>query len=396
MLAALLAAVVIHTLWPLHRSHREWNDFFWVYVAGRTWWEGISPYDFPRWAAMWQSLPDSFSPGLPSQPFVYPPHFVLIAMPLALLPSPAATRIWDLINVLSFVATFWLAIDLLGRKIERPFREHGIWILVILAVVNGSLRWALWESQMSIVPTLGVVGAFWAHDRKKTRWLAVFAFLASLKPQIGALPLLFLLLNGGFQGVLLGVTAALVTSVLALVPVDIAQFPAQFADCVARHMNAGFNHKGTFSNLAALWATSAIGPRLFWIGPLLAFSWIGWLTLERRRTPIDSAWLLLLNLIAIPAFLPLHGYDLVVYGPALILAYAIRPRSLLVALVIMVQVVGRMHFIEERLDIHPLAPYFTLALVMLGAAAFLREVRAPAAVAASSTFRSRELDTASS
>ena len=54
-------AVLLHAMWPLREVVRGWNDFAWIYVAGRSWWEGSSPYDFPRWAELWYQVPIVFT-----------------------------------------------------------------------------------------------------------------------------------------------------------------------------------------------------------------------------------------------------------------------------------------------------------------------------------------------
>src|SRR5687767_9223577 len=201
-----------YLVWPLREPQRAWNDFAWIYVAGRAWWEGVSPYDFPRWADIWVRVPVTFSSDPITQPYMYPPHWVVIAMPMSLLSLEAATRFWDAINVLALLATFQLTAKMLKTA------SNAVLLLIVLAILNGSVRYALWESQMSFVPTLAIVLAFSAWQKKQTAVIAVCTFLAMLKPQIGTLPLAFLLLNGAHAGVSIGAGAVVLVSFASLLP----------------------------------------------------------------------------------------------------------------------------------------------------------------------------------
>src|SRR6185295_17278801 len=211
---------------------------------------------------------------------------------------------------------------MLAHRLDTPRARLETALLVVAATLNGALRYSLWESQMAVVPMLGVVGAFWAWQGGRTAWLALFAYVAALKPQIGTLPLLFLLINGGARGVVLGGLVAVGIGVGALVPSGITAWPSQMADCFARHMAAGFNQRSTFSHLSALFGDTAFANRMFWVSPLLAVAWIVALTLYSRRARDKSdshpVWMLVLVTAAIPALMPLHEYDLVTYTPTVI------------------------------------------------------------------------------
>jgi len=296
---------------------------------------------------------------------------VVIALPISLFSLEWATRLWDAINVIALLATFWF-------MAQRRF-PNLVLVLIIAALLNGSVRYALWESQMSFVPTLAVVVAFWAWPQQKTALIAVCTFFAMLKPQIGTLPLAFLLLNGAHAGVGIGAAALLLVSIASLLPAGIGNVPALYADCVARHMAAEFNELSTFSNVSALWPVASFTT----VGPVVGFGWIAWLSYLRRREPsLDPSWFLLMVVAAIPAFMPLHAYDFVLYTPLVIGCAMIKPRSIAVVMILLVQVLGRVHVLEGASGFRPIAPLLTvglavLALIALNAALAEKRVGAP-------------------
>ena len=371
LVIALVAAAAAYAIWPLRALVRGWNDFAFVYAAGRAWLKGLSPYDVAAWRAQWSVITPSFLSGTAPfpQPFIYPPHFAILAVPVALLPWPIAERLWDGLSVLSFAGIVALSWRLLPSR-RRLAADPAWWALVALATVNASVRETLWECQMSMLPTLGIVGSFWALAEKKTAWLAVFAFLASLKPQIGLLPLLCIAANGGLAGVAIAGVAALVVAGVAMAPTPLALFPGQLANCFRLHQSIVFNAPDHLFSVSALWARYDPHRRLVLATPLLAIAFAAWLWRQRRTGPaelvaaLDVPWKqAAIVLAATAALMPLHGYDLVLCSPLILFTYEMRPRWLAFPLVLLVQLVSR-ESLTARLPIWPIAPWLTLAIAL--------------------------------
>src|SRR5690606_27507823 len=136
------------------------------------------------------ATPSEITP--PTAPYMYPPHMAFFAVPLGLASWPLACRLWDLVNVVSYAGILFFLLDWLRQSQRFSLRDPGVWLVVAAATLSGAVRWTFFEGQMCMVPLLGVVGAFWAWHQKRDNWVAVFAFLAALKPQIGFLPLAYL------------------------------------------------------------------------------------------------------------------------------------------------------------------------------------------------------------
>jgi hypothetical protein len=300
---------------------------------------------------------------------VYPPHWAPIALPLALFSWPVACRIWDGVEIATYAAVCALCI----RHVTRHAAHVPallLWTCVALAGFNGAVRWCLFEGQLGLVPLLGLCGAFWAHHEKKRGWFLACAFVASLKPQISALPLLFLFLSGARKELLQTALLVLIVSVCALIPSGLAQFPSQLRAVYELHLSLQLNQPSEFFNisplLAGLASTRVVLLTSWALGGLCVVA----LSQFRRHATTDARledplWQVsLLGAIEV-AFAPQHGYDLVMLTPLVILASTFRDRRLAAGVVALVMLASRSHQLQERLGLPVFAPYVTLLIVAL-------------------------------
>ncbi len=371
----LLLTSAAYILSPLREMIRHWNDFAFIYAAGHSWLDGTSPYDVERWRSEWSFIQPSFVIDAPTQPFLYPPHWAALATPLALLPWPVATRCWDMVNVLAYAGLCVFSLRLLALHERNAWVKPEVWLFTALATFNAAVRYALWECQMAVLPAFGIVGAFWAFHHRRSGWLVVFAFLASLKPQLGFLPLVFLLFNGAHKEVLLAGAVALLISLVAMSPISLAVLGDQLADCYQRHMSISFNAPENFFSVEALISSHAIAERVMVIGPAAAVAFIAFHAVRRRGSAVHPKvaplWLAALTACASAVLVPLHGYDLVLYTPLVLLGYVMRPRWLGWMTVSLVELAGHTAALSARLHSRiPLAPILTLAIGIVCAVAF--------------------------
>jgi hypothetical protein len=380
----LVALSLLYALIPLVDAVRPWNDFAFVAAAGRTWLKGLSPYDFERWNAEWVAIRPRDTHVAQRMPFMYPPHWGPIAVLFGALPWPVASRLWDVTSVLAFGGIVALSISLLGLGFREAVQRPIVWVMVAFAAFDPALHYTLWQSQLTVPPTLGIVGAFWAHSRRRPGWLVLFALLATLKPQLGFLPLFYLLLNGAHLELLIAGAIAVLVGVVSMLPSGLGRVASDVAHCYQLHMQVEFNSPTQFFNLPSLVAQNA--PHAFMAsGPIVASILVLGASYLRRARP---AWahgrlhepfapLALVAAIA-AAFMPLHGYDLVILAPLLVFAHDLR-RSwlgwLTVGLAIMA---GRPALIERLLGFqHPQA-YVTGALFVALVVALVRVEPIPA------------------
>ncbi len=380
----LAAAAAMYAFWPLVHFTRGWNDFSFLYAAGRNWVAGLSPYDFDRWSIEWAKVRPIQVVTEPT-PFVYPPHWGPIAALLALLPWPVASRTWDAVNVIAYLAACVLCLRLLDRNLPAIAARPAIWVVLAIATFGVAVRQAVFNGQFTIVVFLGIAGAFFAWHEKKTAWLVAFSFVASLKPQLGFLALLYIFLNGGHLGVLVGCAIAAATALLSMLPSGLERLPADFAHVMALHTRMEFNQPGQYFNLPALAAGHLSGQWFMMAGPITAVAAILVMTVMRRRDMApavlrDPLWQFSIVAALTGALMPLHVYDLVIYAPLGLLAYRLRANWASLLLLVGIVSAGRSHLFAAYLHVAPPPPLFTGAIaVTVVAAAFMRR---PAAVTA--------------
>jgi hypothetical protein len=366
---ALTAGAAIYAFWPVARLASGWNDSSFLYAAGRTWITGFSPYDFQRWNAEWTAVRPIAEVGQP-MPFVYPPHWGPVAVLLAQLPWPVASRVWDVVNVVAYLGASVFTLRICGGNVRELVAKPAVWMFLAIATLNVAVRQSVFQGQFTIVPLLGIAGAFWAWHEKKTTWLVLFAFVASLKPQLGLLPLLYLFLNGGHVAVLWAGAAAGAIGLLSMWPSHIERLPADLSHVATLHTQLDFNQPGQYFNLPALAAGTLAGHSFMMAGPIMAIIVVIAMTCMRWRGMAsavlrDPLWQLSILAALTGALLPVHAYDLVVYAPLGLLAYRLRFSWMSPVLLAFILIAGRSHLFPTHLHMPPLpAPLVTGAVAM--------------------------------
>jgi hypothetical protein len=366
---ALLAGSFFYLFWSLKDLLRHWNDFGFIYTAGRTWLAGESPYDFPAWQSHWREIRPSFveNGGPAQQPFFYPPHWFPLATLLSLLPWPAATRLWDAVNLLSYLGLCALSLHFAAPRADARGKAALI-AFVALAGFNGGTRWAIWENQLSLLPAFSVLAAFWARARGRQGWVAVCVYLAALKPQIGFIPIFYLLLNGAARGVWMGSAAIVLSSLAGTLHLGWRPLWEQLRNCYRLHMEFSFNALDQFFSLSSLMVRFGAESKSLVISPLAGMAAVIAITLWRRARaqrgqPLEHPlWEASIALALGACFVPLHAYDLVVYTPLVILAAEMRPRWLSALVALLASMASRAFWLEHWLPVHPLGPCMTLAI----------------------------------
>src|SRR5262245_12946800 len=139
LVAALVSASLIYAFLTLRTRIRPWNDFAFVYAAGRTWIEGSYPYDFETWDAEWGAIRPPDTEVSQPMPFMYPPYWAPLAIAIATLPWPVASRLWDFLNVSCFVLLVAICLELCPGRLRGAIRDPAAWGFVALAAFNPSL-----------------------------------------------------------------------------------------------------------------------------------------------------------------------------------------------------------------------------------------------------------------
>jgi alpha-1,2-mannosyltransferase len=250
------------------------------------------------------ALKEAFGPDYPTHLWSYPPHFLLFTWPLALMPYMAAYVVYTTLGLLLYLAVV--------SGGERRSDHLLLLALAPAAIVN------IWCGQVGFLVAALLVGGLVQLDRRPILAGVLFGLL-SIKPQLGLLIPLMLVLTGRWRVIVTaGVTILLLAAAAALafgLKVWIAYvndaMPVQ-SGFLFRDVEHWMVHVPTaFMNvrIAGLPIAAAIVVQaLFSAVAIAGVAWTFW----RRRDPILSNVLFLtLTFVVTPyAF----NYDMAVLG----------------------------------------------------------------------------------
>jgi|SRR5262245_19618368 len=292
-------------------------------AAGRSWLAGESPYDrssldrhFPREEAY---LPAFASPPI-SAPFY---------MGLALFDEWTAMRLLHVLDVVAIALLGWIAARMAWEPLTPgllPASRNVIWYYPALFAFSTFTLQTMWLGQVSMIGASALLAA-WYCDRKE-RWVlgGVCLAVASIKPQLMMLPLIWLVLERRWRLVLVsGVVAGLLMAYPLLVNGPIAELKGWLA-AVQDYKTHEPNRLGScfVIGLSGLVAAAG-GPQLDLT--LLGVVLTGLLWWFRRRICEDDV-LALLTLISL-GIVYAHDLDSVYLAPlAVSLTLHLRGNSL--------------------------------------------------------------------
>ncbi len=266
------------------------TDFRVFWAAGRLAWEGL-PLDAlndQRLVDIHRITPDEWMPWL------YPPAFLAVVMPIGAMPYAYAFPIWTLMSIgLIALAT-------------RPFVGGSgmAWLAISLAPAFAP---ALFVGQTSVL-WLAVLLLALAALRDGHQVLAgVLIGLLTLKPQLGLLIPVALIAAGLWRTILAATVTTLALTVLSTLAVGWAYWPrllevmAMQAERVIQNIATLDLMVGSFSLLAALGVPSGLALSIQW--GVLAFCAVAvFLTWRSRTVGFDAqaAMLMVAMLVSTP------------------------------------------------------------------------------------------------
>jgi hypothetical protein len=199
------------------------NDFFVRWLGGREYLlHGTNPFDRSvaekAQMAMFGRLAQ---PGDKDEAyFAYPLYTLYFFWPLSLLPYAWAQAIW--MTLLQFML---LAVTILSIRLSGWQPPNWLfWLTVFWGIFFYNGARAIILGQFSVLVALALLLALWAIQRRRDRWAGLFLAVATIKPQMVFLVLLFLLvwaLTQGRRQILISFGASmlvLVASSMLLVP----------------------------------------------------------------------------------------------------------------------------------------------------------------------------------
>lgn len=301
-------------------------DFLSIYHADLGVLRGIPLYDLTGQVNMIAELADVTSDQVVLLPFVYPPWYALLTLPLALLPIEVAARLWFGLNLLLVTLSVWLTTES-WSNIRRI-------ISLFLAVLFLPVLGALIVGQF-VFPVLLGAGILVYALRRENIWLTAMAlFLLTFKPHIGGLVFLagsvyLILKRTPFARRALWATGGILLLFFAASFFVDSAWPVHYFESLF-----GFRDVSPCEELCIsvpMVVTSMFGAdftQAIWVAGILLVVWIGLFLRTRPGFWRDAPWLIsagfCITLLASPYQ---YNYDFVVLLlPFLLLASTVQKR----------------------------------------------------------------------
>lgn len=302
-------------------------DFLAIYHANLGVLRGISLYDLTGQVNMVAELADVRVDQVTLLPFVYPPWYALLTLPLAFLPINVAARLWFAINLLFIMLFVWLATD--GWFPRRRA------ISFLLAILFLPVLGALFVGQFVFPVLLGAGILVFALPRERP-WLASFGlFLLTFKPHIGGLVFVavivhLLLKRNSFAHRALWTTGVILLFFFAASFFVDSAWPVHYFETLF-----GFREVSPCEGLCIsvpMAITSFLNTdftQAVWVAGILLLGWIVLFIRNRPEVWKDAKWLIAVGFCIILLSSPYqYNYDFVVLLlPLFLLASIVRNRS---------------------------------------------------------------------
>jgi hypothetical protein len=313
VVAAVAWIALSHGLIDLHGKPLG-TDFSSFYAAGSLALEGRATdvYDMAAHYAREQQI---FGAGIPYYAWFYPPFFLLLAAPLALMPYPIALALWQATTL-----AFYLGV--IGA-ILRPLRQArgfpaGIWILPVLAFPAIFVN--LGHGQNGLL-TAGLFGAVLLTLQTRPLFSGLLLGCLAYKPQFALVIPVALIVSGHWRTI---AAATFAVIVLALVATLAFGTDVWFAFLASTDMSRRLLlEQGTvgFEKLQSVFAAIRMwggGLPLAYIAQgvtsAATICGVAWIWRGRYDDNLKAATLVIAALLASPHTL---DYDLTILAPAL-------------------------------------------------------------------------------
>jgi hypothetical protein len=290
------------------------TDFASFYAAGSMALEGhaAAVYDMAAHYAREQQI---FGATIPYYGFLYPPIFLLLAAPLALLPYPLALALWQ-------IASFALYLAVIAAILRRPRRENAViarlWLPVAAAFPAVFINFG--HGQNGFL-TAGLLGAALLTLPQRPVLSGILFGLLAYKPQFGLVIPIALLVAGQWRAMIsAGFTVVVLMGAATLAfGTDIWWAFAASTETARKVLleqgDVGFEKLQSVFAAIRLWGGSV--PLAYLVqgaASIAAIGGVAWIWRTSADRELKAALLMIATLLASPHAL---DYDLTISGPAM-------------------------------------------------------------------------------
>ncbi|MEC4805247.1 MAG: glycosyltransferase family 87 protein [Jaaginema sp. PMC 1079.18] len=339
------------------------SDMKFMYFAGRTWLQGLNAYN-PEIA----SRISENAIAVERYDFAYPPQIAPLSLGLALFPFAIARWLMVGLNLLSLTAIIILSL----LWIEQPetanwrLKSSGYrWFIPGLIIGNPFTAHIVWMGQSSLIALATLMAGWYAMRRDRPILGGIAIAIATIKPQLAILIVLWLILSRRWR--VLGI-AAIAGSIFCLVPILISgpiQVWFDWFDAIAIYKSQpynmlGFRHMFGIQNTLAIMELPAPSLLPLALGLTAAVWWY------QRKFVSDDIFGILIVISLLFGFA--HDYDLVTLVPLLPLFWVHlhrRPLAIIGAIALLLGLFFPQRFLRP-LEIELLLQFRVFIVAILG------------------------------
>jgi len=317
LIALATVALIVFGLFGVGRGGSPNFDGQVLYAAGRTWLSGGNPYDFQ------QLLRSNAGTGvqLRGLGFFYPPQSGALCMTLALLPYAAAKYLWLAINLSALPVLSCLTAAMMRSPPDSVGGNDAWGATVMTAVIVGNpfTSQVVWWGQTSLLAFVAAFGAWYFYTRNRRVLAGICLGVATLKPQLCVLVIVWMLLEREFRTVLVGAATALALAappMLVRGPVNtFLEWRAALVGSYAMPPNLpSWPHMVGLPGLLDAARIPVLIPNAVWIFVGAALVFVLWLYRSRFNN-LERAALVMVVTLVFNSYL--HDYDYVAVIPVL-------------------------------------------------------------------------------
>lgn len=209
VLLSSLASLICFGILGFGRGGESSYDTSTMYAAGRCWLDGRNPYNYDELS---QSVAEV--KGIPKITFfAYPPQSAALFITLALFSYPFAKIALLLLNLFSIAAIVAMTIYSINRYAKKNQVKVASWLIVAFIIGNPFTTTVVWMGQTSLI-TCAATMAAWLFSRHQ-KWVVagICLGLASFKPQICVLFVVWFLLERNWKTLAVAIATAGVLSI---------------------------------------------------------------------------------------------------------------------------------------------------------------------------------------
>lgn len=127
--------------------------------------------------------------------FFYPPTMGVIAIPTALLSWKMARHAFDMLNILCLLLICFFSGQIVKSHLSLNHCDSRIWVGMAASCLMSAVPETIFTGQTPLIALAGCLGALYFLQRQQLIIGALCIVIASIKPQLSILPVLFLLIS---------------------------------------------------------------------------------------------------------------------------------------------------------------------------------------------------------